>query len=103
MVGSPKKYRPIPHYPSTTRDIALLVDEHVTYKQVYDIMKDSPLVTEVTLFDLYSGEQTAGKKSLAFRIVYQSPGHTLTDDEVNKVQEQLLHRLFQKLGASLRA
>jgi phenylalanyl-tRNA synthetase beta chain len=99
-----KKYQPMARYPSTTRDLALLVDEQVTYKQVYDIIKHSPLVSQVTLFDLYSGEQVAkGKKSFAFRIVYQLPTRTLTDEEVDKVQQQILGKLAGKVGAALRA
>jgi len=60
-------------------------------------------VKDVTIFDVYSGKQVpAGKKSLAYRIAYQSPAHTLTDEEVNKVQEQILKKLSQQLGATLR-
>jgi phenylalanyl-tRNA synthetase beta chain len=44
----------------------------------------------------------AGQKSLAYRITYQSPGHTLTDEEVNRVQQQLLKRLSKELGTTLR-
>ena len=99
-----KKYQPIARYPSTTRDLALLVDEQVTYKQVYDIIKCAPLVSQVTLFDLYSGEQVAkGKKSFAFHIVYQSPTRTLTDEEVDKAQQQILGKLAREVGAALRA
>jgi len=61
------------------------------------------LVTSVALFDVYVGEQVpAGKKSLVYRITYQSPGRTLTDEEVNKVQQQILKRLATELGAGLR-
>jgi len=60
-------------------------------------------VKEVTIFDVYSGKQVpAGKKSLAYRIAYQSSAYTLTDEEVNKVQEQILKKLNQQLGATLR-
>jgi phenylalanyl-tRNA synthetase beta chain len=71
---------------------------------VLDIIKGFPLVGQVNLFDVYSGEQVpAGKKSLAYRITYQSPTHTLTDDEVNKVQHEILDRLSQEFGATLRS
>jgi phenylalanyl-tRNA synthetase beta chain len=60
-------------------------------------------VTEITLFDLYRGKQISkGKKSFAIRIVYQSPSQTLTDDEVDQTQKQMLARLRQELGANLR-
>jgi len=98
-----KEYRPISRYPSTTRDIALLLDEQVTYQQVRTIIHDFPLVNQVTLFDVYGGEQVpAGKKSFAFRIVYQSSDHTLTDEEVDEVQQQILDRLARELQATLR-
>jgi len=58
----------------------------------------------VTLFDLYSGEQVpAGKKSLAYHLIYQSPEHTLTDAEVDQAQQRLLEELRFELGVTLRA
>jgi phenylalanyl-tRNA synthetase beta chain len=99
-----KKYQPIPRYPSTSRDIALLVDEKVTYQQICDVVQKFSLVNSVALFDLYAGEQVpAGKKSLAFRIIYQSPTHTLTDNEVDKVQQQVLDKLQHDFSAILRS
>jgi phenylalanyl-tRNA synthetase beta chain len=60
-------------------------------------------VSEVTLFDVYTGEQVPpGKKSLAYSIVYQSPERTLTDEEVDKLQERMLQRLEKEIGATLR-
>jgi len=98
-----KMFQPIPRFPATVRDIALIVDTGVSHQQVLDIIKSFPLVKQVAVFDVYSGEQVPpGKKSLAYRITYQSPTHTLTDEEVNKVQEQILNKLSQQLGAALR-
>jgi phenylalanyl-tRNA synthetase beta chain len=98
-----KEYQPIPRFPSVTRDLALVIDEQVSYRTVENIIQSFPLVTKVTLFDLYRGEQIAeGKKSFAIRIIYQSPSHTLTDEEVDRTQEQMLARLHQELGAALR-
>jgi len=98
-----KMFTPIPRFPPTVRDIALIVDTSVSHQQVMDIIKSFPLVNQVAIFDVYSGKQVpAGKKSLAYRITYQSPTHTLTDEEVNKVQEQILRKLSQQLGAALR-
>jgi len=99
-----KKYTPIYRFPAVSRDIALVVDEQTSYRQVESIIRSFPLVTEVTLFDLYTGEQIPqGKKSFAIRIVYQSPEHTLTDDEVNQVQQKMLDRLSRELEGSLRS
>jgi len=98
-----KQYQPIPRFPSVTRDIALVIDEQVHYRRVEEIIQSFPLVTRITLFDIYRGEQIAeGKKSFAIRIVYQSPSHTLADEEVDQTQEQMLARLRKELGATLR-
>ncbi|MFW6105600.1 MAG: phenylalanine--tRNA ligase subunit beta [Chloroflexota bacterium] len=98
-----KEYQPIPRFPSVARDIALVLDEQVSYRTVEDIIQSFPLVTEVTLFDLYRGEQIPkGKKSFAMRIIYQSPKHTLTDEEVDQTQKHMIARLNQELGATLR-
>jgi hypothetical protein len=103
FVSEHRLFQPIPRYPATVRDIALIVDTVVTHQQAVDIIKGFSLVKEVAIFDVYSGKQVpAGKKSLAYRIAYQSPAHTLTDEEVNKVQERILKRLSQELGATLR-
>ncbi len=100
----PRRYQPIARFPPTLRDIALVVDSATPSKKVQDIIQSSPLVAKVTLFDVYSGEPVPpGRKSLAFRIHYQSPKRTLTDEEVNQEQESILERLHRELGATLRA
>jgi phenylalanyl-tRNA synthetase beta chain len=99
-----KGYRSIPRFPNVSRDVALVIDEQVTYRRVKEIIQSFPLVMRVTLFDLYRGEQIReGKKSFAIRIVYQSSSHTLTDEEVDRTQKQMLAKLNQELGATLRA
>ncbi|HUV75285.1 MAG TPA: phenylalanine--tRNA ligase subunit beta [Dehalococcoidales bacterium] len=98
-----KMFQPIPRFPAIVRDIALIVDAEVSHKQITDIIRKVSLVKQVAIFDVYSGEQVpAGKKSLAYRLSYQSPTHTLTDKEVDKVQQQILNSLSRELGATLR-
>jgi phenylalanyl-tRNA synthetase beta chain len=104
FAGQYQMFQPIPRFPSTIRDMALVVDTGISNRQIVDIIKGFSLVREVILFDVYTGKQvTAGKKSLAYRLVYQSAEHTLTDEDVNKVQEKILSRLAKELGATLRA
>ncbi len=98
-----KEYKPIGKFPATIRDIALILDAGVTNKQVLDIFKGFSLITNVTLFDVYTGNQIpAGKKQLAYRLTFQSPNRTFTDEEVNKIQQQILKKLASELGATLR-
>ncbi|MDD5590440.1 MAG: phenylalanine--tRNA ligase subunit beta [Dehalococcoidales bacterium] len=99
-----KMFRTIPRFPAVVRDIALIADRGISHRSIQSIIEDTDLVTKVTVFDVYSGGQIpAGKKSLAYRITFQSPDHTLTDDEVDKVQQQIIGKLSRELGATLRS
>ncbi|MFH1382814.1 MAG: phenylalanine--tRNA ligase subunit beta [Chloroflexota bacterium] len=98
-----RKFQSLPRFPAVVRDIALVVSNEVTHRQIADTIKGFPLVEQVALFDIYSGAPVpAGKKSMAYRITFQTPAHTLTDEEVNKVQQQILDKLASGLGATLR-
>ncbi len=97
------RYEPLPKFPAVMRDLALVLDESVTHAQVLEIIDGFSLVKSVTLFDVYSGKQlAAGKKSLAYSLSFQSPDHTLTDADVDKVMEAILKKLESSLGATLR-
>ncbi len=99
-----KMFQPIPRFPAIIRDMALVIDAGVTNQRIQDIIKRFPLVNQVTIFDVYSGEQVpSGKKSFAYRVTFQSPTHTLTDEEVDKVQQQILDKLSSEFGATLRS
>ncbi len=98
-----RMFQPIPRFPAIVRDIALVVDAGITHQKVLNIINSSPLVSQVTLFDVYTGEPVPpGKKSLAYRITFQSPARTLTDKAVDNVQQQILAKLSHDLGATLR-
>lgn len=103
-VSGIREYRAIPRFPGAGRDMALVLDERVPYRSVEEIVRSFPLVKRIILFDVYHGAQVPeGKKSFAIRIIYQSSSHTLTDQEVDRVQQQMLDRLRQESGATLRA
>lgn len=103
LLGSVGRYQPLPRFPAVLRDLALVVDGATPAHRVEEILCSSPLVANITLFDVYRGDQVpVGKKSLAFRVVYRVDDRTLTDAEVNEVQEQILERLRRELGATLR-
>jgi phenylalanyl-tRNA synthetase beta chain len=98
------EYQPVPRYPAIVRDIAVVVDSIVTHKQMDEVINDFSLVSCVELFDVYTGKQVAeGKKSLAYRLTFQSPDHTLTDEDADKIQQKILEKLSSTLGATLRS
>jgi phenylalanyl-tRNA synthetase beta chain len=102
--AAPVLYQPVPRFPAVPRDIALVLDYPVPHEKIQEVIAGFPLVSQVRLFDVYSGKQLAeGKKSLAYSITFMSPDHTLTDDEVNGVMEKIIAKLNKEFGATLRA
>ncbi|MFO7820126.1 MAG: phenylalanine--tRNA ligase subunit beta [Halanaerobacter sp.] len=100
-----REYQQLPKYPALSRDIALVVEEEVTSKEIKDLILElgSDIIESIELFDLYQGEQLEeGDKSLAYSIKYRVADRTLTDDEVNQVQAEIEEKLNQKLGAHIR-
>jgi len=97
------RYEPVPRFPPVVQDLAVVMDEAVTAAQVQSIIEAAALVRRAQLFDVYTGEPVpAGKKSLAFSVTYQSPDHTLTDEEVARAHRGIVERLKRQLGAALR-
>jgi len=93
-------------FPPNERDMALVLDQGIPASRIIDATLADPLMplTGVALFDLYQGDQLpAGKKSLAFRLTFQSPDRTLTDEEVAGYFENITHSLTEKFGAVLRS
>ena len=98
--------QPIPRFPSVSQDIAVVVDEKISANQVLGIINETggQTLRQVTLFDVYRGEQVGeGKKSLAYKLVFNSPDRTLTDKQVAKMQERIVRRLEGRFGAKLRS
>ena len=105
-VGKVRTMQSISRFPAIVQDVALVVDENLSAEEVRQAILASggQLLQDARLFDLYRGEQIPpGKKSLAYSLTYQAEDRTLTDDEVAKVQERIVRRLAQELGAELRA
>lgn len=99
-----RAYQPLPRYPAVVRDIALVLDKAVSHQQVLDTLAAFPLLKEVSLFDVYAGKQLEeGKKSLAYRLTFQSAEATLTDTEVDRVMAEIVSTLGSELGARLRS
>ncbi len=98
-------YRPLPRYPAIRRDLAIVVDEHVQAAELQKAIRETggDLLESVELFDLYSGENIgSGRKSIAFALTYRDAERTLTDEEVNAIQQKVIERLENVFGATLR-
>lgn len=91
--------------PSIERDLAVMIDSGVAYADVRSIMAgvDDPKIEAFHLFDRYEGPPLPpGKKSLGLRVVYRLPDRTLTEEDVNAVQTEIVRRLAEGLGAEVR-
>jgi phenylalanyl-tRNA synthetase beta chain len=96
-------YRPIPRLPAVLRDLAVVVEEGVAAAQVAALVRQEPLVEDVTLFDVYRGAPLpAGKKNLALAIRYRAADRTLTDAEADAAHGAIVKRLTAAVGAELR-
>jgi phenylalanyl-tRNA synthetase beta chain len=99
------QYSPVPKYPYIERDIAIVVDEAILSSEITKIIMAYPseIIEEVSIFDYYKGGNIpAGKKSLAFSILYRSKERTLTDEEVEKLHSALVEHIMKKTGGELR-
>ncbi len=97
------QYNAISRYPEAERDIALLVDTNVPSTRIQKIINRHRLVKSSSPFDLYTGEGVpSGKKSVAYRITFQSDRSTLTGDFVDKARADLVRQLEREVGAELR-
>ncbi|SNZ00712.1 phenylalanine--tRNA ligase subunit beta [Flagellimonas pacifica] len=95
----------IPKFPEVNRDFALLLDEGVTFQQVYDLAwsTEKNLLKKVNLFDVYTGKNLPeGKKSYAVSFTLLDEKKTLTDKQIDKIMAKLLARYQKELGAELR-
>ncbi len=98
-------YEKPPRFPAMTRDIAMIVDEEESVSLIEKVIKEAgtELLRNVELFDVYRGEQVGeGKKSVAFSLTYRHDDKTLTDDETEAANSQVVNALREKLGAVIR-
>ncbi len=98
-------YEPISPYPAVHEDLAVVVDVGVTAVTVADTIHQAGgyLLKDVTLFDVYEGEQVgAGKKSLAYHLTFLAPDKTLTDKVVSRQRKKIIAQLARRLNARIR-
>lgn len=96
----------VPKFPSVRRDLALVLDKKVSYKEVEELawQTEKNLLREVNLFDVYEGDKIAGdKKSYAVSFILQDNDATLTDSQIEKIMEKLTKNYSEKLGATIRS
>lgn len=102
--NSEKKYKPLPKFPATTRDISVVCDDSVPAAQIEKAIKKAVggILEKITLFDVYKGKQIEdGKKSVSYSISMRSHDGTLTDEQADKAMDKALKALSE-MGVNLR-
>lgn len=99
-----KEFKGFAKFPQMIRDLAFVVDKKVMYNDLQNSIKDfHNLISKVELFDVYEGNKLENnQKSLAFHVYYQSEEKTLTKEEVDNIQKELITTLDDKFNAKLR-
>ena len=95
----------LPKFPSVKRDFALLLDQEVTFNEIYNLafQAEKNLLKEVDLFDVYEGDKLEkGKKSYAVSFLLQDEDKTLNDKQIDKIMQKLQQTFEKNVGAILR-
>ena len=95
----------IPKFPSSERDIAVVVKDDVLIDSVFSVIKELKLsiLQSVKIFDIYKGDKVAnGHYSVAIKLQFNKITSTLKDTEVDEATNRILEELNSKLGAVLR-
>lgn len=98
------RYEPLPRYPSVGRDVAFLIGPdggpNAAAIEAAMASEAGPLLREMMLFDVFRFPD--GRRSLAWRLVFQAADRTLTDDEVNAIHARVVRRVCDEFHISLR-
>ena len=101
-----REYKPVSKYPSIYLDLAIVVDNTITWKSIEQFVRKEggKILRNIELFDVYTGKQIQdSKKSMAFHLEFYNEHKTLTLEEVNPKFEKIQKSLKKSIGAEIRA
>lgn len=98
------KFSSIPKFPLVTRDLALLLDKQIQYEEILKTIHQLQIqeIKNISLFDVFEGEQLKDKKSYAIRLEILNPSKTMTDHEIDQIMNKVITELKKQLKANLR-
>jgi phenylalanyl-tRNA synthetase beta chain len=101
-----KRFSYYSNYPPVLRDLSVSVKRDVKAGDLIQKIWKSPvkgLLRKVELYDIYDfGRENSEKLSYTFELVFQSDDRTLTNDEINSLQQEIINNLKKTLNAELR-
>ena len=98
-------FRPLPRFPSTSRDIAVVCDREIPVGEMVEtiLAAGGEYLKDCKPFDVYTGSHVAeGKKSVAFSLTMRSDDQTLTDEHAEETVTRVLAALASRFNAGLR-
>ncbi len=93
------------NFPPVLRDLCIVADTAIKQGEIMDTIlsvNSGKLLKKVSLYDIYEPKNEAGKKSYTYSIEYRADDRTLTNEEVNKIQDKIVAELQKKHKAELR-
>src|SRR5438874_4822490 len=104
-VAAPMRYQALPRFPAVERDLAFVIggDQTLTAARIESALREEagPLLRRLVLFDVFRFPD--GRTSLAWRLLFQAEDRTLTDAEVNAIQERVVRRVTETFHITLRS
>jgi len=100
-----KKYKALAKFPEVKRDLALLIDENISFKQIKNLAfkTETNFLKKVSIFDVYKGDKLGiGKKSYAISYVLQDEDKTFTDKQIEKIMQRFIDVYKKELNAVIR-
>jgi phenylalanyl-tRNA synthetase beta chain len=99
------QFKEISKFPKVRRDLALLLDESISFSELQDAAKKAErnLLKDIVLFDVYTGKNLPkGKKSYALSFTLQDERKTLTEKQIDKIMKKLQQSFEREFAATLR-
>jgi phenylalanyl-tRNA synthetase beta chain len=100
-----RSYTPLPRFPFSYRDISFAVDDGMSYKDISGLIRKTggALIERIELLSEYRGEHIPeNQRGLAFRIICRAKDRTLTEDEINKLDNDIRGNLARTFKVTLR-
>ena len=101
-----RKFKPLPEFPVSKRDLSLVTPPEVTYGQIekHLVKYGGRLLESIQAFDVYQGQNLPeGKTAFGVRLLFRSPERTLRDSDIDEILEKVIYKLQSELGVTLRA
>ncbi|WP_075522177.1 phenylalanine--tRNA ligase subunit beta [Candidatus Pelagibacter communis] len=96
----------VSEFQKSERDFAFIVDKNVNVQELVSVISgiDKNLISNIKVFDVYEGENIPkNQKSIAISVTIQSLEKTLTDNDLEKINNLIIETVENKTGAKIRS